>query len=171
MPRGRPNPPSQIADGGGIHLGPDPEILEQDRPELDQPKGRLAPGDDGVHAGTVAVVGADAAVAIAVEGGGVAAVPAIAFAGDEIDEGRFLGLLQRIPLLTRVGTTGSGARRAPLGLAGLRGFREYRWPNPLRQEGNPWFERDFGSNHERIAGGQGFPLIAASSTSAPPPKK
>ena len=49
------------------------EVLEQDRTELDQPQGRLAPGDDGVHAGAVAVVGADAAVAVTVEGGGVAA--------------------------------------------------------------------------------------------------
>ena len=79
-------------------LVPDLEILEQDRAQLDEPQGRLAPGDDGVHAGTVAVVGADPAVAIAVEGGGVAAAPAITFAGDEIDECRFLGLLQWIPL-------------------------------------------------------------------------
>ena len=69
------------------------EVLEQDRTELDQPQGGLAPGDDGVHAGTVAVVGTDAAVAVAVERGGVAAGPAIALAGDEIDERRFLGLL------------------------------------------------------------------------------
>ena len=53
----------------------------------------LAPGDDGVHAGAVAVVGADAAVAVAVEGGGIAAGPAVPLAGDEIDERRFLGLL------------------------------------------------------------------------------
>ncbi len=46
-----------------------PKILEQDRPELDQPQGCLAPGDDGVHAGAVAVVGADAAVAVTVERG------------------------------------------------------------------------------------------------------
>jgi hypothetical protein len=72
---------------------PDLEILEQDRTELDQAQGRLAPGDDGVHAGTVGVVGADAAVAVAVEGGGVAAGPTVTFAGDQIDEGRFLGLL------------------------------------------------------------------------------
>ena len=97
MPRGRPNPPSQIADGGGIHLGPNPEILEQDRPELDQPKGRLAPGDDGVHAGTVAVVGADAAVAVAVQRGGVAAAAAVTLASDQVDERFFLDLLQRIP--------------------------------------------------------------------------
>jgi hypothetical protein len=72
---------------------PDLEILEQDRSELDQAQGRLAPGDDGVHAGTVAVVGTDAAVAVAVERRRVAAGPAVAFAGDQIDEGRFLSLL------------------------------------------------------------------------------
>jgi hypothetical protein len=74
-------------------LVPDLEILEQDRAELDQAQGRFAPGDDGVHAGTVAVVGADAAVAVAVEGRRVAAGAAIALAGDEIDERCILGLL------------------------------------------------------------------------------
>jgi hypothetical protein len=88
--RGRPRCP----------LVPDPEILEQDRTELDESECRLAPGDDGVHTGTVAVVGADAAIAVTVESGGVAAGPAIAFAGDQIDEGRFFSLLQRIPLFT-----------------------------------------------------------------------
>jgi hypothetical protein len=61
-------------------------FLEQDRTELDEAQSALAPGDDGVHAGTVAVVGADAAVAVAVQRSRVAAVPAIAFTGDEIDE-------------------------------------------------------------------------------------
>jgi hypothetical protein len=93
MPRRRPDPLGQVADGGSVHLVPDLEILEQDRPELDESKGRLAPGDDGVHAGTVAIVGADAAVAVAVECCGVAARAAIALAGDQIDERRFLGLL------------------------------------------------------------------------------
>jgi hypothetical protein len=67
-------------------LIPGLEVLEQDRTELDQPKGRLAPGDDGVHAGTVAVVGADATVAVTVERCCVAAGTAITFTGDEIDE-------------------------------------------------------------------------------------
>ena len=71
----------------------DPEVLQQDRTELDQPKGGLAPDDDGVHAGTVAVVGADAAVAVAVQRSGVAAIAAITFTGDQVDEGRFLSLL------------------------------------------------------------------------------
>jgi hypothetical protein len=61
-------------------------FLEQDRTELDEAQGALAPGDDGVHAGTIAVVRADAAVAVAVQRSRIAAVPAIAFAGDEIDE-------------------------------------------------------------------------------------
>jgi hypothetical protein len=71
----------------------DLEILEQDRTELDESESRLAPGDDGVHAGAVAVVGTHAAIAIAVEGRRVAAASAIALAGDQIDEGRFLSLL------------------------------------------------------------------------------
>jgi hypothetical protein len=62
------------------------KVLEQDRTELDQPKGGLAPGDDGVHAGTVAVVGADATVAVTVERCCVAAGSAITFTGNEIDE-------------------------------------------------------------------------------------
>jgi hypothetical protein len=72
---------------------PDLEILEQDRSELDQAEGLLAPGDDGVHAGTIAVVGADAAVAVTVECRCIAARPTIPLAGDEIDERGFLGLL------------------------------------------------------------------------------
>jgi hypothetical protein len=74
-------------------LVPGLEILEQDRTELDQSEGRLAPGDDGVHAGTVAVVGTDAAIAITIERRRVAARAAIALAGDQIDERSFLGLL------------------------------------------------------------------------------
>jgi hypothetical protein len=74
-------------------LVPDLEILEQDWPELNQSQGGLAPGDDGVHAGAIAVVGADAAVAVTVERGGIAARAAIALAGDQIDKRRFLGLL------------------------------------------------------------------------------
>jgi len=95
------------------------EILEQDRTELDESEGRLAPGDDGVHAGTVAVVGADAAVAIAVEGGGVAAGAAIFFTGDEIDEGRFLSLLHE-SLTSRL-----------IGLVGGRGTTVWRGERSL----------------------------------------
>jgi hypothetical protein len=69
------------------------EILEQDRTELDQPQGGLAPGDDGVHAGAVAVVGAHATVAVTVEGGRIAAGSAVTLAGDEIGERGFLNLL------------------------------------------------------------------------------
>jgi hypothetical protein len=70
-----------------------PDVLQQDRAELDEANCALAPGDDGVHTGTVAVVGADAAVAVTIEGGGIAARPAISLTRDEIDESLFLGLL------------------------------------------------------------------------------
>jgi hypothetical protein len=79
----------------GAHLG----FLEQDRTELDQPKGRLAPGDDGVHARAVRVVGADATVAVTVEGGGVAAGSAVPFASNQIHELGFLSLLHDPSLL------------------------------------------------------------------------
>jgi hypothetical protein len=69
------------------------EVLEQDRAELDQAEGRFAPGDDGVHAGTVGVMGTDAAIAVTVKCCGVAAGAAIPLAGDQIDERFFLGLL------------------------------------------------------------------------------
>src|SRR5262249_42331178 len=108
-----------------------PEVLEQDRTELDQPGGRLAPGDDGVHAGTVAVVGADAAVAVAIERGGVGTGAAITFAGDQIDEFGFLGLLHDALTTILMGTWDPGARliflvcaRGAAGSSGaeLRGF-------------------------------------------------
>jgi hypothetical protein len=108
MPRRRPDPFSQVADGGRVHLVPDPQILEQDWPQLDEPQGRLAPGDDGVYAGTVAVVGADTTVAVAIERRGVAARSAVTLAGDEIDERRFLGLLHGLPLSGRGRVTGLG---------------------------------------------------------------
>jgi hypothetical protein len=93
MPRGRPDPLGQVPDSGRVHLVSDLEILEQDRAELDESEGRLAPGDDGVHAGAIAVVGADAAVTVTVQRSRVAAGPTVPLAGDEIDERRFLGLL------------------------------------------------------------------------------
>ena len=139
MPRGRPDPFSQVADGGRVHLVPDPQILEQDWPQLDEPQSRLAPGDDGVDAGAVAVVGADAAVAIAIECRGVTAGPAVALTGDEIDERRFLGLLHGLPL------SGSGAQQTELGRWMVPGARaapkwrvlaQYTGPIPYRQEGN-----------------------------------
>jgi hypothetical protein len=114
---------------------PDLEIVEQDRTELDESEGRLAPGDDGVHAGTVAVVGADAAIAIAIEGGGVAAGPAIPFAGDEIDEGRFLSLLHDSLSHTDgthsgLGGTRNGARVAWIAgsIGGLLGYAKREIP-------------------------------------------
>jgi hypothetical protein len=107
-PRGRPDPFGQVADGGGVHLAPGLEILEQDRPQLDEPESRLAPCDDGVHAGAVAVVRADATVAIAVQCGGVTTGPTVPFAGDEIDECCVLGLLHGLPLITALGTGRGG---------------------------------------------------------------
>jgi hypothetical protein len=93
MPRGRANLLRQVADGRRLHLVASLKVLEQDRTELDQAKGRLAPGDDGVDTRTVAVVGADATVAITVECRGVTARSAVPLAGNQIDERRFLGLL------------------------------------------------------------------------------
>ena len=111
MPRGRPDPFSQVPDGGRFHLVPGLQILEQDRPQLDEPQRRLASGDDGVDARTVGVVRADAAVAIAVEGGGVAAGAAVTLASDQIDERRFLGLLhESLSLQVRVAAKSSGWR-------------------------------------------------------------
>jgi hypothetical protein len=98
-PRGRPDPLREVANGGGIHLVSRLEVLEQDRTELDEPQGGLAPGDDGVHTGAVAVVRAYTAIAVTVECGRVAAIPAVTLAGDEIDERCFLGLLHVVPLL------------------------------------------------------------------------
>ena len=126
MPRGRPDPLGQVADGGRVHLVPDLEILEQDRAQLDEPQGRLAPGDDGVHAGAVAVVGADTAVAVTVECSGVAAIPTVPLAGDEIDERRFLGLLHvSLSLLGRWGAARGLADGILTDPRWARGFREY----------------------------------------------
>ena len=101
MPRGRPDPFGQIPDGGGFHLVPGLQILEQDGAQLDEPERRLATGDDGVDAGAIAVVGTDTTVAVTVESGRIAAGSAITLAGDEIDEGCFLSLLHGLPLSAR----------------------------------------------------------------------
>ena len=138
MPRGRPDPFDQVPDGGRFHLVPALQILEQDRAQLDQAQRGLASGDDGVYARTVGVVRADAAVAIAVEGGGVAAGAAVTLASDQIDERRFLGLLHGLPLCAgqgewgpvRVWLRGLGVARY------LRVLAQYTGPNPYRQEGN-----------------------------------
>jgi hypothetical protein len=131
-PRGRPDPLDEIAEGGRVHLVPDLEVLEQDRAELDEPKGCLAPGDDGVHTGTIAVVGADAAIAVAVKRCGIAAGAAVPFAGDQIDERRFLGLLHES--LSSVGgrigvardeQSGRAAEWIPWAAVRRGGFREY----------------------------------------------
>ena len=137
------------------NLIPLPEVLEQDWAELDEPKGGLAPGDDGVHAGAVAVVRADAAVAIAVEGGGVTTGAAISLAGDQIDERCFLGLLHGSLSLVGQGRS-AGGRRWGFGQAGSwpilrpRGFcREYRDSNRPRQEEE--FPNHSGISSRRLA--------------------
>jgi hypothetical protein len=111
-PRGRPDPLHEVATGGDVHLGADPKVLQQDRTELDQAESRLAPGDDGVHTGTVGVVDADTAVAIAVKSGGVATGPTVAFAGNEVDERRFFRLLhESLSLQVRVAKWALARRR------------------------------------------------------------
>jgi hypothetical protein len=138
MPRGRPDPFSQVPDGGRVHLAPDLQILEQDGPQLDEPQGRLAPGDDGVHARTVAVVGTHAAIAVTVQRGRIAAGSAVSFTSDEIDERCFLGLLHGLPSLC----CGRGLNGAGTGSAGGSGgperrvLAQYTGPNDDRQEGN-----------------------------------
>ena len=86
------DPESQLAP-----LGAASGVLEKDRAELDEAQRALAPGDYGVHAGAVDVVRTHAAVPVAIERGGIAAVPAITLTGNEIDECRFLCLLQLAP--------------------------------------------------------------------------
>ena len=145
MPRGRPDPFGQVADGGRFHLVPGLQILEQDRAQLDEAQRGLASGDDGVHARAVAVVRADAAVAVAVECCRVTARPAVTLAGDQIDERCFLGLLHGLPFsVAGQGANGTGAD----GVAGPGGTRfrrvlaQYTGPNPPRQEGNRFQSRN-----------------------------
>jgi hypothetical protein len=92
-------------------LVPGLEILEQDRPQLDEPERRLAPCDDGVHAGTVAVVRAHTAVAVTVKGRCITARAAITLARDQIDERGVLGLLHGLPPVAALGTSERGWER------------------------------------------------------------
>jgi hypothetical protein len=108
MPRGRPDPLGQVFNRGRVHLVARPEVLEKDRTKLDQAQSRLASGDDGVHAGTVAVVGAHATISITVECGGVAAGPTVPFAGDQVDKRFFLNLLHKSLSLRCWGGRGRG---------------------------------------------------------------
>jgi len=86
--------------------------MEQDRTQLDQPQGCLAAGDDGVHAGAIRVVGTDTTVAIAIEGSGIAAGPAVPFASNEIHELGFLGLLHgSLSLVLRLSVERDGSGR------------------------------------------------------------
>jgi hypothetical protein len=138
MPRGRANLLRQVADGRRIHLVASLKVLEQDRTELDQAESRLAPGDDGVDARTVAVVRANATVTVAIERRGVTARPTVPLTRDQIDERRFLGLLHEslFSLTERFQGRVGGAWRYTLnaywlgGSVGIRegwwGFRQYR---------------------------------------------
>src|SRR5689334_18420570 len=120
-------------------LVPVSEILEQDRPQLDEPQRRLATGDDGVHAGAIAVVRTDATVAVTVEGGRIAAGPAIALARDEIDERGFLGLLHGLPPFATLGAHkrgGLGDLPGGRTRSGIGGLAQYRRPSSVGQEGS-----------------------------------
>lgn len=139
MPRGRPDPFSQVADGGRVHLVPDLEILEQQRSQLDEPQCRLAPCDDGVHAGAIAVMRTDTAIAIAVQGCGIAAGATVALACDQIDERGVLGLLHGLPHYG-AGHWRLGWELDPpwvLGRPVAAGLAQYMRPISQRQEGNP----------------------------------
>ena len=137
-PRGRPDPLDEVADGGRVHLVPD---LGDPGAGSGGARSAAGPSCSGRRRGSrrgSSVVGADAAVAVAVERGGVAAGPAVALAGDEIDERGFLGLLhESLSLLGRLAGRRAVSRD---GIAGRSpcvrgGCREYTWGNPHSQEG------------------------------------
>ena len=109
-----PRLPGSVGPGRGsrpVPLGAASRVLKKDRAELNQAQCALAPGNYGVHAGTVDVVGADTAVAIAIKGSRVTAIPAISLTGDEIDECRFLCLLHYSPLSVTAIAPGKAATR------------------------------------------------------------
>ena len=87
----------EVADGGRLHLAPCSQVLEQHGPELDDLERGLAAGDDGVHTGTIRIVRADPAVAVAVEPGGVAAGPTVALTRDQVGERLVTDLRTRAP--------------------------------------------------------------------------
>jgi hypothetical protein len=72
-------------------------------------------------------MGTNAAVAIAVERGRIRTVPAVALAGDEINEDRFLSLLHKSPqCVTAIDPLQAVLRRRGPGtpaLAGVYGFK------------------------------------------------
>ncbi len=144
VPRGRLDPLGQVSDGGCFHLVPGLQILEQDRAQLDETQRGLAPGDYGVHAGTIAVVRADPAVAVTVKCRCITARPAVTLTGDQIDERCFLGLLHGLPLYV-LGKGGWGpVRGRALGPGGPefgRVLAQYTGPNPYRQGGKSFLVR------------------------------
>ena len=134
------------------------------RAQLDEPQRRLAPGDDGVHAGAVAVVGTDAAVAVAVERGRVTARAAVALAGDQIDERRFLGLLHGLPLLAAGHGCGFGLGTGlpgELERSGVAGF------GPSIRGQTPIAKRELCPGHARdVLGSRILTLIRRSASPA-----
>ena len=178
--------PGSASPGRGSRpapLGAASHVLEKDRTELDQAQGALAPGDDGVHARAVDVVGADSAVAIAIEGGRVTAVAAISLTGDEIDEGRFFCLLHYSPQCDgnrplrrnrdRMTGPGHGGRRTEYTISIRRSQgaiwdrrrkiavrRSCRAAFPVRGDasasGRRWFRRESPRHEARVAPIAGF---------------
>jgi hypothetical protein len=62
------------------------EVLQKQGSQLDDLECGLAASDDGIDTRAVAVVNTLSAVAIAIQPGGVAAVPAVTLAGDQVGE-------------------------------------------------------------------------------------
>jgi hypothetical protein len=112
-PRGRGDPLGELAYGGDIHLAASPQVLKQDRLELEDSLGALAPRDDGVHARTIAVVGTDDAVAVTAEPRGVAAGATVPLAGNQIYRGVLdVGLHGSLSMAHRVAPDNGGQPRA-----------------------------------------------------------
>jgi hypothetical protein len=129
------DPGGEVADGRVLHLIPLAKILEQDRPQLDDLQRGLAPSDDGVHTRTIAVVGADSTVAVAVEPRRIAAGTAIALTGNEIGERLIaelnLGRYRRERLHNTLSPlTGSGSGQgAPDRMTTPEGYLRRVWPS------------------------------------------
>ncbi len=118
-PRGRGWPPGPSATRS--------QVLQQDRPELDHAQRALATGYDGVHAGTIPVVRADAAITVTVKAGSVAALAAVALTRNQIEETLFCDLRPHDTLaaaIHRCRTPSGGTSRVANGTPerGLRRF-------------------------------------------------
>ena len=93
-PRGRVDAGHEVPDQGMVHrrsgsvvLASRAKVLQQQGSQLDDLQCGLAASDHGVHARAVAIVYALSAVAIAVQPSGVAAVPAVSLACDQVSKG------------------------------------------------------------------------------------